>query len=109
MDGQRGFPWDPAYSAAKHGVIGLTKSAAMQYAGKGIRINAVCPGWIWTPPVEQAVARNPGAEDEMLLHQPIGRFGKPEEVAQAVVWLCSDGASLVIGTALAVDGGYLAV
>ena len=109
VDGQRGFPWNPVYSAAKHGVLGLTKSAAMQYAGKSIRINAVCPGWIRTPPVQSMVEHDPEAEARMLLHQPIGRFGEAEEVAQAVVWLCSDKASLVVGTALAVDGGYLAV
>jgi NAD(P)-dependent dehydrogenase (short-subunit alcohol dehydrogenase family) len=109
VDGQRGFPWDAVYSAAKHGVIGLTKSAAMQYADKRIRINAVCPGWIQTPPVRQILERNPDAEKGILLHQPIGRFGKPEEVAQAVVWLCSDKASLVIGVAMPVDGGYLVV
>jgi len=109
VDGQRAFPWDPAYSAAKHGVLGLTKSAAMQYADQGIRINAVCPGWIRTPPVESVLERDPEAEGRMIMHQPIGRLGKPEEVAQAVVWLCSDKASLVLGTALAVDGGYLVV
>jgi NAD(P)-dependent dehydrogenase (short-subunit alcohol dehydrogenase family) len=109
VDGQRGFPWDPAYSAAKHGVLGLTKSAAMQYAEKGVRINAVCPGWIRTPPVEDVLSRDPDAEFSMLRHQPIGRLGRPEEVAEAVVWLCSDQASLIVGTALAVDGGYLAV
>jgi NAD(P)-dependent dehydrogenase (short-subunit alcohol dehydrogenase family) len=109
VDGQRGFPWDPVYSAAKHGVLGLTKSAAMQYAEKGVRINAVCPGWIRTPPVEDTLSRDPDSEFSMLRHQPIGRLGKPEEVAEAVVWLCSEQASLVIGTALAVDGGYLAV
>ena len=109
VDGQRGFPWDPAYSAAKHGVLGLTKSAAMQYADQGIRINAVCPGWIRTPPVESVLERDPEAEGRMIMHQPIRRLGQPEEVAQAVVWLCSDKASLVLGTALAVDGGYLAV
>ncbi|MBN1814000.1 MAG: SDR family oxidoreductase [Anaerolineae bacterium] len=109
VDGQRGFPWDPVYSAAKHGVLGLTKSAAMQYADKGIRINAVCPGWIQTPPVEQMLQHNPEAERGMLLHQPIGRLGKPEEVAQAVVWLCSDRASLVLGVAMPIDGGYLVV
>jgi NAD(P)-dependent dehydrogenase (short-subunit alcohol dehydrogenase family) len=109
VDGQRAFPWDPVYSAAKHGVLGLTKSAAMQYADKGVRINAVCPGWIRTPPVEETLARNPEAEQGMLMHQPIGRFGEPEEVARAVVWLCSEAASLVIGHALAVDGGYLIV
>jgi NAD(P)-dependent dehydrogenase (short-subunit alcohol dehydrogenase family) len=109
VDGRRGFPWDPVYSAAKHGVIGLTKSAAMQYADKGIRINAVCPGWIQTPPIEHLLEHNPEAEKGMLLHQPIGRLGKPEEVAQAVVWLCSDKASLVVGAAMPIDGGYLVV
>jgi len=109
VDGQRAFPWDPVYSAAKHGVLGLTKSAAMQYAGKSIRINAVCPGWIRTPPVQGMIEDDPESEARMLLHQPIGRLGEAEEVAQAVVWLCSDKASLVVGTALAVDGGYLAV
>lgn len=109
VDGLRGFPWDPAYSAAKHGVLGLTKSAAMQYAKQGIRINAVCPGWIRTPPVQEMIERDPNAEQNMILHQPIGRLGLPEEVADAVVWLCSDRASLVTGTALAVDGGYLTV
>ena len=109
VDGQRGFPWDPVYSAAKHGVLGLTKSAAMQYVRQGIRINAVCPGWIRTPPVEDMLGRDPQAEERMLQHQPIGRLGRAEEVAQAVVWLCSDRASMVVGTALAVDGGYLVV
>ena len=107
VDGQRAFPWDPIYSAAKHGVLGLTKSAAMQYADRGIRINAVCPGWIKTPPVEEMLSHDPQAEGRMLMHQPIGRLGRAEEVAQAVVWLCSDKASLVVGTALSVDGGYL--
>jgi NAD(P)-dependent dehydrogenase (short-subunit alcohol dehydrogenase family) len=109
VDGKRGFPWDPVYSAAKHGVIGLTKSAAMQYAQQGIRINAVCPGWIKTPPVEGMLDRDPEMEKQMVLHQPIGRLGEPEEVAQAVVWLCSDKASLMVGAAMAVDGGYLVV
>ncbi len=109
VDGQRAFPWDPAYSAAKHGVLGLTKSCAIQYSDKGIRINAVCPGWIKTPPIEEMIKGNEENEKRILLHQPIGRLGKPEEVAQAVIWLCSDNASLVTGTALAVDGGYLAV
>ena len=109
VDGERAFPWDPVYSAAKHGVLGLTKSAAMQYADKGIRINAVCPGWIRTPPTEGILAHDPGAEARMVLHQPIGRLGKADEVAQAVVGLCSDKASLIVGTALAVDGGYLIV
>ncbi len=109
VDGKRAFPWDPVYSAAKHGVLGLTKSAAVQYAAQAIRINAVCPGWILTPPTEDAIARDPQAEGFMLQHQPIGRLGRADEVAQAVLWLCSDAASLVTGTALDVDGGYLAV
>lgn len=109
VDGERAFPWDPVYSAAKHGVIGLTKSTAMQYAHHGVRINAVCPGWIRTPPVSDILARDPESEGRMLMHQPIGRLGNPEEVAEAVVWLCSSKASLVLGTALAVDGGYLMV
>jgi NAD(P)-dependent dehydrogenase (short-subunit alcohol dehydrogenase family) len=109
VDGERAFPMDPAYSAAKHGVLGLTKSAALQYVSKGIRINAVCPGWIRTPLIEPILESGPEAEAQLLQHQPIGRLGKPEEVAEAVLWLCSDKASLVVGTALAVDGGYLAV
>lgn len=109
VDGKRAFPLDPAYSAAKHGVLGLTKSAAMQYAKQGVRINAICPGWIRTPPVEDFLKRDPESEQEMLQHQPIGRLGRSEEVAEAVLWLCSDKASLVVGTALSVDGGYLIV
>jgi NAD(P)-dependent dehydrogenase (short-subunit alcohol dehydrogenase family) len=109
VDGLRGFPWNPAYSAAKHGVIGLTKSAAMQYATRGVRINAICPGWILTPPVEDLLSREPEAKQGMLMHQPIGRFGKAEEVAAAVVWLCSDDASFMVGAALPVDGGYTVV
>jgi len=109
VDGQRAFPWDPVYSAAKHGVLGLTKSAAMQYAQRGIRINAVCPGWILTPQTAAMLQRDPASEQQMLVHQPIGRLGTAEEVAQAVVWLCSDQASFIVGAALAVDGGYLIV
>lgn len=109
VDGQRAFPWDPTYSAAKHGVLGLTKSAALRYADKGIRINAVCPGWIRTPPVEDMIKHNPESKHGMLQHQPIGRLGEPAEVAETVVWLCSDSASLIVGTALAVDGGYLII
>lgn len=109
VDGKRAFPWDPVYSAAKHGVLGLTKSVALQYADKGVRINAVCPGWIKTPPVDEMIAKDPHAESLMLQHQPIGRLGSSEEVAAAVVWLCSEQASFITGTALDVDGGYLAV
>jgi NAD(P)-dependent dehydrogenase (short-subunit alcohol dehydrogenase family) len=109
VDGLRAFPWNPVYSAAKHGVLGLTKSAAMQYADKGIRINAVCPGWIRTPPVEEMLARNPESERGLLQHQPISRLGEPEEVAEAVVWLCSEKASLMVGVTMPVDGGYVIV
>jgi NAD(P)-dependent dehydrogenase (short-subunit alcohol dehydrogenase family) len=108
-DGLRGSPGMSPYAAAKHGVIGLTKSAAIEYAGMGFRINVVCPGMILTPPVEQRLRDSPEGDRwarEQL--EPIGRFGRPEEVAQTVVWLCSDAASYVVGHALVVDGGYLA-
>ncbi len=106
VDG-RALSLEPVYST-QHGVIGLTKSCAMQYAKQGIRINAVCPSWIRTPATE-GIANDPKALNEVLLHQPIGRLGTAEEVAQAVLWLCSDKASFILGTALGVDGGYLVV
>jgi NAD(P)-dependent dehydrogenase (short-subunit alcohol dehydrogenase family) len=81
----------------------------VQYADKGIRINAVCPGWIKTPPVESILQHNPDALQGMLHHQPIGRLGEPDEVAQAVVWLCSEKASLIVGATMPVDGGYVIV
>ena len=95
------------YHAAKHGVIGLTKSAALEYAAKGIRINAVCPGLIDTPMSDQMKAAGQAdALNAMLKDVPIGRLGRAEEIANAVLWLCSPAASLVVGHALAVDGGY---
>jgi NAD(P)-dependent dehydrogenase (short-subunit alcohol dehydrogenase family) len=94
------------YHASKHGVIGLTKSAALEYASRGIRINAVCPGTIDTPMVADMLAKEPDAMKDILRDQPIGRLGRPEEIAAAVLWLCSPGASFVVGHALAVDGGY---
>ncbi len=97
----------PAYVASKHGVIGLTKTAALEYASFGIRVNAVCPGHISTPMIERSLA-DPQRTAQMLSRHPIGRIGKPEEVAQAVVWLCSDAASFVTGHAMAVDGGWVA-
>jgi NAD(P)-dependent dehydrogenase (short-subunit alcohol dehydrogenase family) len=109
VDGLRAFPSDPVYSAAKHGVIGLTRSGGMQYANRGIRINAVCPGWIRTPPIENILTHAPEALQGMLQHQPIGRLGTAEEVAEAVVWLCSDKASFIVGVAFPVDGGYTVV
>jgi NAD(P)-dependent dehydrogenase (short-subunit alcohol dehydrogenase family) len=109
VDGLRAFPDDPVYSAAKHGVIGLTKSGALQYARRGVRINAVCPGWIKTPPVADWIARDPAMEGRMLMHQPINRLGTAEEVANTVVWLCSEQASLITGVSLPVDGGYTVI
>jgi len=94
------------YHASKHGVIGLTKSAALEYAARGIRINAVCPGIIATPMVEQMMEREPEAMKELIKEVPIGRLGRPEEIAAVVLWLCSPAASLIIGQAIAVDGGY---
>lgn len=95
------------YHAAKHGVIGLTKSAALDYATQGIRINSVSPGLIHTPMADKMIeGGQKQALDEMLKTVPVGRLGRPEEIANAVVWLCSDGASLMVGHNLVVDGGY---
>ncbi|MGN6437962.1 MAG: SDR family NAD(P)-dependent oxidoreductase [Agriterribacter sp.] len=95
------------YHAAKHGVIGLTKSAALEYASRGIRINTVCPGLIHTAMFDQMIAGGQKEVlDAMLKSVPIARFGRPEEIASTVLWLCSDAASLVIGHTLVVDGGY---
>ncbi len=95
------------YHAAKYGVLGLTTSAALEYASRGIRINAVCPGLIQTPMSDRMVAAGQGeALAAMLKDVPIGRVGRADEIADAVLWLCSDRASLVVGHALAIDGGY---
>lgn len=97
-----------AYNASKHGVVGLTKTAALEYAKAGIRVNAVCPGYIRTPLIENALATNPEMEEQIVSRHPIGRMGRPEEIAEAVVWLCSDAASFVTGHTMTVDGGYVA-
>lgn len=96
-----------AYSASKHGVIGLTKTAALENANKGIRVNAVCPGFIETPMSDRTL-RVPAAHKFAVSRHPIGRLGKPMEVAEAVVWLCSDRASFMTGQSLVLDGGFLA-
>lgn len=97
-----------AYAASKHGIVALTRTAALEYVKQGIRVNAVCPGLILTPLVETRLAQNPRSADHYLAAQPIGRFGRSEEIAQAVLWLCSNAASFVTGHAMAVDGGFLA-
>ena len=97
-----------AYTASKHGVIGLTKSAALTYAESGIRVNAVCPGYIMTPLVEGVFERHPERKAQIVADHPVGRLGVPEEIAEAAVWLCSDAASFINGTAMPVDGGYVA-
>ncbi|MBX9840876.1 MAG: SDR family oxidoreductase [Xanthobacteraceae bacterium] len=106
IGGLIGIPGRATYHASKHGVIGLTKSAALEYASRGIRINAICPGTIDTPMVAAMLAKEPEAMKDILKDQPIGRLGRAEEIASAVLWLCSPGASFVIGHSLAVDGGY---
>lgn len=105
MGGLKGAAGRSVYRSTKHGVLGLTKCAALEYATKGIRINAVCPGIIETPMVTDMLASQPEAMKELMREQPIGRLGRPEEVAAAVLWLCSPDSSFVIGHALAVDGG----
>src|SRR5579859_7776325 len=97
-----------AHTAAKHGVVGLTKVAALEYATRGIRVNAVCPGGIRTPMLERVFARRPETEQIFIAGEPVGRLGTPEEIAAAVVWLCSDSASFLTGVALPVDGGWVA-
>lgn len=95
-----------AYNAAKHGVVGLTKTAALEYAQKNIRVNCVCPGFIRTAMVERAMDKGAVAEEQMIAIEPIGRLGKPEEIAEGVLWLFSDAASFVTGHSLVIDGGW---
>lgn len=102
-----GFPGLPAYVASKHGVVGLTRAAALEYAGQGIRINAICPGSTRTPMLEGFIGGDDQVERMLTRPIPLGRLGRPEEIAEAVVWLCSDASSFVVGHALAVDGGTI--
>jgi NAD(P)-dependent dehydrogenase (short-subunit alcohol dehydrogenase family) len=102
-----GFPGLGAYVASKHGVVGLTKSVALESATSGVRVNAVCPGVIDTEMVERFTAANPDARAGLLESEPMGRMGTPEEIAESAVWLCSDASSFVTGQAIAVDGGFV--
>ncbi|HWD42988.1 MAG TPA: SDR family oxidoreductase [Actinomycetota bacterium] len=103
-----GFPGISAYCASKGGVVMLTKTAALEYATQGIRVNAVCPGVIRTPMIDRFLGGSAEAEAEFVALEPVERMGTPEEVAEAVVWLCSDAASFVTGHAMPVDGGLVA-
>jgi NAD(P)-dependent dehydrogenase (short-subunit alcohol dehydrogenase family) len=104
--GVKGYPGAGVYVASKHGVLGLTKVAALEYAAAGIRINAVCPAVIETPMTDRAFA-DPEASKRALAQHPLGRFGKPVEVAEAVLWLCSAKSSFTTGQYIAIDGGVL--
>jgi NAD(P)-dependent dehydrogenase (short-subunit alcohol dehydrogenase family) len=103
-----GFAGIPAYTASKHGVIGLTKTAALEYATLGIRVNAVCPGVIETEMITRFTHGDAEAASQLLQTEPVGRLGTPAEIADAVIWLCSERASFVTGQAIAVDGGFVA-
>lgn len=103
-----GMPSASAYSAAKHGVVGLTKTAALEYAKAGIRVNAVCPGGTDTPMLRRAFGKAPGMEEGVASAEPVGRLSQPKEIGEAVLWLCSDAASFVTGHPMAVDGGFVA-
>ncbi len=100
-----GIKGGAAYAAAKHGVIGLTKSAALDYAAQNIRVNAVAPGYIDTPMMDRFTGGTSKGREQVISEEPIGRMGQPEEIANAVVWLCSDAAGFVVGHALVIDGG----
>lgn len=106
--GLKGYAMNAAYCASKHGVIGMSRCAAMDYAGEGIRINVVCPGLTRTALVEGVISEHPERIARIAASHPIGRIGEPEEIADAVFWLCSDKSSFVVGTVVTADGGHLA-
>lgn len=106
--GLTGIAGMPAYVASKHGVVGLTKVAALDYAQKGVRVNAVCPGAIMTPMLERVMGDDEVGRQGIVAREPVGRLGTPEEIANTVVWLCGEGASFITGQAIAVDGGWTA-
>ncbi|MGB7289609.1 MAG: SDR family oxidoreductase, partial [Candidatus Macondimonas sp.] len=103
-----GFEGLPAYVASKHALIGLTKTAALEFAAQAIRVNAVCPGVIQTAMIDRLVADDPAMAAGFAAAEPIGRLGQPGEIGEAVAWLCSDRASFITGAALPVDGGWVA-
>jgi len=103
--GVKGFKGGAAYVAAKHGVVGLSKAAALDYAQSNIRINAVCPGIIETPMMDRFSGGTPESRQAVIAQEPVGRMGRPEEIAAIVVWLCSDAASFITGAAIVADGG----
>ena len=107
-----GWPGASGYVAAKHGVVGLTRAAALEFAAQGVRVNAICPSYTKTPMVddlfENLLGGDPAYVDAAIANHPIGRFADPEEIAAACVWLLSDKSSYVTGTAMSVDGGYTA-
>jgi NAD(P)-dependent dehydrogenase (short-subunit alcohol dehydrogenase family) len=102
-----GYPAQAAYTASKHGVLGLTKVAALDYGAQGVRVNAICPGTARTPMVDEAVRRDPSIDAYLKTLHPIGRIAEAAEIAEAAVWLCTPAASFVLGVALPVDGGYV--
>ena len=100
-----GIAGQAAYAASKNAIVGLTKSAALDYASTGVRINAICPGIIQTPMMDRFTGGTEQGRQRVIAQEPIGRMGRPEEIAAAVLWLCSDLAAFTIGHALVVDGG----
>ena len=103
--GVKGIAGQAAYCAAKHGVVGFTRAAALDYARSNIRVNAVCPGIIDTPMMQRFTGGTSEGQERVIAQEPVGRMGKPEEIAAAVVWLCSDAAAFVVGHAMVIDGG----